>query len=112
MFEPSRKLAIAEACPSCELTDGRETSRFDDRSRDPCDDVDRLRTAYAAHQPALRGVDALRKVFGAHEVVAKMLRTSSDHALSFDTLIGKLACRDTEQRVKPARLKVDGEDFQ
>ncbi|KTE42393.1 hypothetical protein ATE62_05045 [Sphingopyxis sp. HIX] len=112
MFKPPRKLAIAEACLSCELTDGRETSRFDDRSRDPRNDVDRLRTTHAVYQPALRGVDALRKIFSLHEVVAKMVGTSSDEALSFDTLIGKLACRDAKQRVKPTRLKVDGEDFQ
>ena len=58
MFKPPRKLAIAEACLFCELTDGRETSRSDDRSRDPRNDVDRLRTTLAAHQPALRGADA------------------------------------------------------
>lgn len=99
MFKPPRKLAIAEACLSCELTDGRETSRSDDRSRDPRNDVDRLCTTHAAHQPALRGADALRKIFGPHKVVAKMVGTSSDEALSCDTLIGKLAYRYAEQRV-------------
>lgn len=112
MFEPPRKLPIAEACLSCELTDGREAARFNEIPRYPGDDVDGFRVAYAIQHPPLSGVDACRKIVGLQKIVAKIVSASSDHTLSFETLIGKLVCCDAEQRVQPTRLKVDGEDFQ